>query len=81
MLLITNFLELGTVAARGRKLASRQHAVSERSLSEMHVRGMAGERHGMCESNTAALCKSNGKDTAKALAERHGNKMGTAWYV
>jgi hypothetical protein len=22
-----------------------------------------GERHGMCESNTAALCKSNGKDT------------------
>jgi hypothetical protein len=35
----------------------------ERSLSERHIRGMAGERHGMCESNTAALCKSNGKDT------------------
>jgi hypothetical protein len=35
----------------------------ERSLSDGHVRGMAGERHGMCESNTAALCKSNGKDT------------------
>jgi hypothetical protein len=27
----------------------------ERSLSERHIRGMAGERHGMC--------KSNGKDT------------------
>jgi hypothetical protein len=28
MLLITNFLELGVVAARGHKLASRQHAVT-----------------------------------------------------
>jgi hypothetical protein len=69
---------MGVVAARGRKLASRQYAVSCRhpaatlplhchdlgkSLSERHIRGMAGERHGMCESNTAALCKSNGKDT------------------
>jgi hypothetical protein len=35
----------------------------ERSLSERHGRGMAGERHGICESNTAALCKSNRKDT------------------
>jgi hypothetical protein len=35
----------------------------ERLLSERHIRGMAGERHGMCESNTVALCKSNGKDT------------------
>jgi hypothetical protein len=35
----------------------------EKSLSERHIRGMAGERHGMCESNTAALCKSNRKDT------------------
>jgi hypothetical protein len=84
MLLITNFLELGVVAARGRKLASCQHAVSQRlmlihtyhaipmlspchglekSLSERHIRGMAGERHGTCESNTAALSKLNGKDT------------------
>jgi hypothetical protein len=32
----------------------------------------------MCESNMAALCKSNGKDKkSKALAERHGR--GTAW--
>jgi hypothetical protein len=35
----------------------------EKSVSERHGRGMARARHGMCESNTAALCKSNGKDT------------------
>jgi hypothetical protein len=35
----------------------------EKSLSERHGRGMARARHSMCESNTAALCKSNGKDT------------------
>jgi hypothetical protein len=34
--------------------------------------GTARERHGMCESNTAALCKSNGKDTIETLS-------GTAW--
>jgi hypothetical protein len=32
MLLITNFLELDVLAARSRKLASRQHAVSERPM-------------------------------------------------
>jgi hypothetical protein len=35
----------------------------ETSLSERHGRGMARARHVMCESNTAILCKSNGKDT------------------
>jgi hypothetical protein len=35
----------------------------EKLLSERHDRGMARARDGMCESNTAALCKSNGKDT------------------
>jgi hypothetical protein len=35
----------------------------EKSLSERHGRGMAWARHDMCESNTAALCKSNEKDT------------------
>jgi hypothetical protein len=35
----------------------------ETSLSERHGRGMAWARHGMCESNTASLCKSSGKDT------------------
>jgi hypothetical protein len=34
--------------------------------------GMARARHGMCESNTAALCKSDGKDTICTLS-------GTAW--
>jgi hypothetical protein len=35
----------------------------EKSLSEQHDLGMAVAQQGMCESNTAALCKSNGKDT------------------
>jgi hypothetical protein len=35
----------------------------DRSLSERHGRGMAGKQHGMCGSNTVALCRSNGKDT------------------
>jgi hypothetical protein len=35
----------------------------EKSLSERHGRGMARARHDICDSNTAALCKSNGKDT------------------
>jgi hypothetical protein len=37
----------------------------EKSFSERNGRFMGGARHGMCESNTAALCKSNGKDTAR----------------
>jgi hypothetical protein len=44
----------------------------EKSLSEQHGRGMARARHGMCESNTAALCKPNGKDAIQPLS-------GTAW--
>jgi hypothetical protein len=71
MLLITNFLELGMVAGISRTLADRQHAVTlprpchgfEKSLSERSIHGLAVERRGMCESNMAALCKSNGKDT------------------
>jgi hypothetical protein len=53
----------------------------ERSLSGRHIRGMAGERHGMCESNTAALCKSNGKDTIETLCRTvwQGKSRGTAW--
>jgi len=30
---------------------------------ERHGRSMAWAWHGKCESDTAALCKSNGKDT------------------
>jgi hypothetical protein len=47
----------------------------EKSLSERHGRGMARTWHGMCESNTAALFKSNGKDKSKLLAARHENGM------
>jgi hypothetical protein len=35
----------------------------EKPLAEQHDRGMAWARHGMCESDTVVLCKSNGKDT------------------
>jgi hypothetical protein len=77
MLLITTFVELRVVAGRSRTRAGRPHAISgrpmlihtyhahglEKSLSERHGRGTARARHGMCESNTTALCKSNGKDT------------------
>jgi hypothetical protein len=45
----------------------------EKSLSERHGMGTARARHDMCESNTAALCKSNGKDTTETLC-------GTAWH-
>jgi hypothetical protein len=37
---------------------------------------MAWARHGKCESDTAALCKSNGTHS-KPLAARHGRGM--AW--
>jgi hypothetical protein len=60
----------------------RSHAVPlprpyrgfERSLSERHFCGMTKKRHGMCKSNTAALCKSSGKGTIYTLS-------GTTWYV
>jgi hypothetical protein len=53
----------------------------EESLSERHGRGMARVWHGMCESNTTALCKSNGKDTIKNISVTtwQGNGMGAAW--
>jgi hypothetical protein len=46
-----------------------------------HARSMA--RNGMYESNTAALCKSNEKDTIQTLSDTawQWNGMGTAWYV
>jgi hypothetical protein len=58
-------------------------AVALRSLSEWRIRGMAGEQHGMCEYNTAARCKSNGKGTLLTLSGTAwlGNGMVTAWYV
>src|SRR5215510_13882169 len=55
-----------------------QHYVNQRGksqskpLAERHGRGTTWERNGMCESNTAALCKSNGKVTILTLSR-------TAW--
>jgi hypothetical protein len=42
------------------------------ALRSRFQNGMVMAWHGMCESNTAALCKSNGKDKSKPVAERHG---------
>jgi hypothetical protein len=42
---------------------------------------MAWARHGKCESDMAALCKSNEKDTFETLSSKawQGNGMGAAW--
>jgi hypothetical protein len=87
MLLITNCLELGVVAARGRKLASRQHAVTCRDLAmALRIRFQKGTCvtwHGngmVCVNQTRPHCVNKmGKTQYKALAERHGR--GTAWCV
>jgi hypothetical protein len=58
------------------------HAALCRGLDRLlrHGRGMAQARHGMCESNMAALCKSTGKDTISTLSGTawQGNGMGAA---
>jgi len=48
-----------------------------------HGRGMGMAWHGKCESDTAAMCKSNGKDTFSTLSGTawHGRGMGTECYV
>jgi hypothetical protein len=65
--------------------ATAQHSTARPSLDgravlwpreERHGRSMAWHGmawHGNCESDTAALCKSNGKDTFSTLS-------GTAWH-
>ena len=72
MLLITIFVELRVVAGRSRTLAGGPKAISgwpccavtlRRTAWSKHGMGMAWAWHGKCESDTAALCKSNGKDT------------------
>jgi hypothetical protein len=69
------------VAGRNRTLAGRQYAISgwPMLVQTWHAHAALccglGSRfqNGMaCESNTAALCKSNGKDTIQTLS-------GTAW--
>ena len=72
MLLITIFVELRVVAGRSRMLAGSPQAVSRRPCCAVALRRTAWSEHGMgvawawhgkCESDTDALCKSNGKDT------------------
>ena len=72
MLLITLFVELGVVAGRSRTRAGSPQAVSRRPCCAVALRktawselgmGAVGAWHDKCESDTAALCKSNGKDT------------------
>jgi len=70
MLLITTFVEIRVVAGRSRTLAGSPQTVSRRPCSAGALRrttwskhGMGMAWHGKCESDTAALCKSNGKDT------------------
>jgi hypothetical protein len=49
--------------------------VAFRTAWSWHGTGTVRARHGMCESNTAVLCKSNGKTQSTPFAERHGNGM------
>ena len=68
MLLITIFMELCVWPAEAKcgQVAHRP-SLDGRSVpwpsEERHGQSMAWARHGKCESDTAALCKSNGKDT------------------
>jgi len=72
MLLIKIFVELRVVAGRSRTRAGSPQAVSRQPCSAVamkrtawseHGMGAAWAWHGKCESDTAALCKANGKDT------------------
>jgi hypothetical protein len=72
MLLITIFVEFRLVAGRSRTQAGSPQAASRRPFCAVALRrttwsehgmGAAWSWHGECESDTAALCKSNGKDT------------------
>jgi len=72
MLLITIFMELRVVAGRSQTRAGSPQAISRRPCCAMasrrtawseHGMGTVWARHGKCESDTVALCKSNGKDT------------------
>jgi len=65
MLLITIFVELRVVTGRSRTRAGSPQVVSRRPCCTAAFRRTAWSEHGMgkCESDTAALCKSNGKDT------------------
>jgi hypothetical protein len=89
MLLITIFVELRVVAGRSRMRTGSPQAVSRRPCCAValirtawteHGKGVAREWHGKCESDTAALCISKGKDTFESLSGTawQGNVMGAA---
>jgi hypothetical protein len=97
MLLITAFVELRVVAERRRTRAGHPHAVFgrpmliqtfhaslccglEKSISERHGAGVAWR---VCDTNTAALFISSGKDSILTLIDTvwHENGMGTAWFM
>ena len=89
MLLITIFVELCVVAGRSRTRAGGSQAVSRQPGCAVALRRTAWSEHGIgtawvwhdkCESDKAALCKSNGKDTFYTLGGTawQGNGMGTA---
>jgi hypothetical protein len=72
MLLITNVVKLRVVAGRSRKRTGSPKTVSRQTCCAValrrtawseHVMGATWARHDKCESDTAALCKSNAKDT------------------
>jgi len=72
MLLVTIFVEIHVVTGRSRKRAGISQAVSRRPCCAVALRRTAWSEHGMgaawawhgkCESDTAALCTSNGEDT------------------
>ena len=90
MLLITIFVERRVVAGISLTLGGSPQAVSRRPCCTVNLRRTAWsergmdavwEWHGKCESDTAALCKSNGKDTFQTLSGTawQGNGMGSAW--
>ena len=71
MLLITIFMELRVIAGRSRTPTRTPQAFSQRPCCALALRRTAWSGHGMgaawawqgkCESDTATLCKSNGKD-------------------
>ena len=67
MLLIAIFVELCVVGGRSRTQAGSPQVISQWPCCAMALRrtawAWAWAWHGKCESDTAALCKSNGKDT------------------
>jgi len=68
LITITIFVELRMVAGRSRTRAGSPQAVFRRLCRSVTLRRTAWSeqgmgQHGKCESDTAELCKSNGKDT------------------